>query len=178
MSSSCKIIVYEAPFDEAFLAEFSSIAAEVFQSIEPVELRWRLENMPRVSVQLAYVEEMVDVKAGEKSQPSQPSQPLKQQTKIAGFKAGYAATHSRYYSWLGGVSPDHRQSGIALALMKEQHRWVKKHGFALVDTHVSQKNAAMMALNKRCGFAVIGSFNKVDDAYFIMQKKIAVSPGT
>lgn len=33
--------------------------------------------------------------------------------KLAGFKLGYGIDDKLFYSWLGGVLPDYRQSGVA-----------------------------------------------------------------
>ncbi|NOX52790.1 MAG: GNAT family N-acetyltransferase [Gammaproteobacteria bacterium] len=86
-----------------------------------------------------------------------------------GFKAGYAITKNRYYSWLGGVHPDFHRNGIASLLMKEQHDWIRNSEYTIVETHVRQGNTAMIELNLKFGFAVTGNFTRSGDPNFIMQ---------
>jgi ribosomal protein S18 acetylase RimI-like enzyme len=73
--------------------------------------QWRLENMPNVSVFVTEVE-----------------------SRMVGFKIGYAESYDRYYSWLGGVDPDFQKQGIARRLMEEQHRWLADSQFEMVRT--------------------------------------------
>ena len=87
-----------------------------------------------------------------------------------GFKAGYAATENRYYSWLGGVTPTARGRGVADALMQAQHTWVKDAGFERVETHVREDNTAMVSLNRKAGLDVVGRFIKAGKPNLMMQK--------
>jgi hypothetical protein len=41
--------------------------------------------------------------------------------KVVAFKTGYALSPQLFYSWIGGVDPDHRRNGLALRLMSLQH---------------------------------------------------------
>ena len=52
---------------------------------------------------------------------------------LVGFKAGYAQTRNRYYSWLGAVAPEYRRQGIASQLMASQHEWSIKNGYESIE---------------------------------------------
>lgn len=111
--------------------------------------RWRLENMPDVTV---FVEE--------------------RDSRLIGYKAGYAMTDTRYYSWLGGVDPAFRRQGIARRLMHRQHEWLGRSRFRLIETHVAQDNKAMVRLNLDSGLDITGFFLKDGKPYYVMQKEV------
>ncbi len=90
--------------------------------------------MPDVSVQVARVQRMV------------------------GFKVGYALAPTRYYSWLGGIHPEHRRQGIALGLMGRQHHWARSQGYKSVETTLVHTNAPMLQLNLRAGLEIVGTY--------------------
>ncbi len=77
---------------------------------------------------------------------------------LVGYKIGYEERPAYFESWVGGVSPDSRRSGIAADLMAHQHRWCAEHGFKLVTTITEGSNHAMLILNLRSGFDVVGTF--------------------
>ena len=79
------------------------------------------------------------------------------QTRLVGFKLGYAMTESKYYSWLGGVHVGSRRNGIARQLMRLQHEWAQERGYALLETSTDQGNVAMSLVNLQEGFAVCGT---------------------
>jgi len=141
------IRLVQPPFDAAFVDDFVDCVTRVFGSGDRGTLAWRLENMPDVTVFAA--------RHGER---------------MIGFKAGYAATRRRYYSWLGGVDPAFRRQGIARRMMEHQHRWLDGTGYELVETHVRQENGDMIRLNLDFGFAITGMFLRSGDPNYIMQK--------
>jgi ribosomal protein S18 acetylase RimI-like enzyme len=91
---------------------------------------------------------------------------------LVGFKAVYAVTENRYYSWLGGVHPDFLRRGIATLLMQEQHEWLRQSAYDVEETHVRQDNSAMIALNLKYGFDITGMFMKAAEPNYIMQLKV------
>ena len=141
--------LHQGQLDDQFVADLFKLSVHVFESIEMEYLRWRITNMPDVSLFYA----------------------LKGNIPV-GFKAGYAITESRYYSWLGGVHPDFHRNGIASLLMKEQHSWLRDSEYAIVETHVRQDNAAMIKLNLKFGFTITGNFTKSGDPNHIMQLQV------
>lgn len=76
---------------------------------------------------------------------------------LVGFKVGYELDETKYYSWMGAVSPKHRKLGVALALMQEQHAWAKSQGYELMQTKSDNRHKAMMTLNLKAGFDIVGT---------------------
>lgn len=92
---------------------------------------------------------------------------------IVGYKAGYEVTGRLYYSWLGGVLPEARGNGVAKALMKAQHDWLKEQGYGTVRTYTENKFRSMLVLNIKQGFDVIGVYKSDhDEKQTIMLEKI------
>ncbi|HEX7034430.1 MAG TPA: GNAT family N-acetyltransferase [Pseudomonadales bacterium] len=73
-----------------------------------------------------------------------------------GFKLGYRRSREEFYSWLGGVHPEHRRRGIAEELMRRQHAWCAEAGYREITTETLGDNAPMLILNLRSGFEVVG----------------------
>ena len=76
---------------------------------------------------------------------------------LVGFKAGYELDETKYYSWMGAVSAKHRKLGVALTLMHEQHAWAKTQGYELVLSKSDNRHKAMMVLNLKAGFDIVGT---------------------
>lgn len=74
-----------------------------------------------------------------------------------GFKLGYERSREEFYSWLGGVHPEYRRRGVAAEMMKRQHEWCRKNGYRTVVTETLNDNGAMLILNLRSGFRVVGT---------------------
>ena len=141
--------VLEPPFDAEALTRFTQLAAELFGEYAEEEGTWRLENMPRALLCLAV--------SG--------AQPV-------AFKAGYALSQRRFYSWLGGVQGSHRRLGIASELMRRQHHWLRTREFSTVETRVETNNGAMARLNLRHGFVAVGSVSQGDSVRTIYEKTL------
>lgn len=120
------------PTDSRLVAELENLSEAVFS--EPVQdIDWRLENMPCASVFSA-----------------------RYGNRLVGFKAGYAMSQTKYYSWLGGVHEEFRRQGIASGLMRLQHEWLRERGFEVVETSANQENISMSEANLRQGFVACG----------------------
>ncbi|QKY09155.1 GNAT family N-acetyltransferase [Janthinobacterium lividum] len=63
-----------------------------------------------------------------------------------GCKLGYAAEDGSLYSWLGGVLPAHRKTGLAQRLLEAQEAWANAHGFAAVTVKSMNRYPAMLRL--------------------------------
>lgn len=120
------------PYGPEFIAQLSALGEAVFGAGD-LDLAWRLSNMPSATVFCAYSE-----------------------GQLVGFKAGYAMSRSKYYSWLGGVHPDYLRQGIASGLMEAQHGWLREQGFQRVETASNQENFAMAQANLKHGLLVCG----------------------
>ncbi|WP_052215828.1 GNAT family N-acetyltransferase [Sphingomonas sp. ERG5] len=75
---------------------------------------------------------------------------------LVGFKLGYRRGPHLFYSWLGGVHPSARRLGIADALMVRQHEAATASGHTHVETRTRAANNAMIMVNLRHGFQVVG----------------------
>ena len=75
---------------------------------------------------------------------------------VVGFKLGYSDRPGRFYSWLGGVAPEHQRRGIATELMRRQHARCREVGYARVRTHTVNERKPMLILNIQSGFDIIG----------------------
>lgn len=128
----------ESPaFSQAFVDDLHTLATIVFGAVDRSGLEWKLSRMPDPTVQVA--------RAG---------------SVLAGFKIGYALSNTRYYSWLGGVHPDHRRRGLALQLTERQHRHAREVGFESVETGLVPENSAMLSVNLRAGLHVHGMYTR------------------
>lgn len=145
------IAVQVAPFSPEFRERLSELIRLVFGRSDPVELAWRLSRLPDASVAVAHAHD-----------------------DLVGFKVGYATMMTRYYSWLGGIHPDFRRQGIASRLMEAQHRWVREAGFSVVETAATPDNEAMLALNLRFGFTIIGRYARSGERV-LLAKNLNVS---
>ncbi len=75
---------------------------------------------------------------------------------MVGFKLGYRRSDSVFESDRGGVRPDARRQGVATALMLRQHQWCQEKGFKTIKTVTNADNRAMLILNLRSGFEIVG----------------------
>ena len=122
------------PLSKFAFDELWELSQRVFGPEDVLDGRWRVDNMPNPSGFLA-----------------------RSDGRLVGFKLGYAVTSSRYYSWLGGIDPEFRKLGIAQSLMAQQHHWVQKQGFKVLETEVREVNMGMIHLNTVSGFSQVGS---------------------
>ena len=143
------IAIWLPPFTDSQFEELAQLSAVVFPG-PAIDHRWRLSRMPDPSLFAAH-----DGK------------------RLIGFKAGYAITKHRYYSWLGGVQPAWRQQGIAAQLGHAQHRWLADRGYTTVETASRAENHAMARLNLTLGFSVEGSKNEPEGLKVLWSKPLA-----
>jgi len=88
-----------------------------------------------------------------------------------GFKVGYDKGDT-FYSWMGGVLPNHRKSGIAAALAKQQEKWALKNGFNNITFKTMNKHKGMLIFAIKNGFDIIEVLPKdTIDIYRIILKK-------
>lgn len=145
---SVQFSIHVGPFETRFVEALARLGEAVFGAPKD-DLAWRLDHMPMASV----------VVAGEAGE-------------LVGFKAGYATSRTRYYSWLGGVRADFRRRGIAGELMQRQHAWLRERGFAAVETATNRDNLAMTQANLRHGFAICGLRQKSERVQILFAKEL------
>lgn len=78
-----------------------------------------------------------------------------------GFKVGYER-EGFFYSWMGGVLPDHRRKGVAQALANYQEKWAKTHNYFSITFKTRNQHKAMLLFAIRNGFNIIGFEEKED----------------
>lgn len=72
---------------------------------------------------------------------------------LVGFKVGYQRDpDGSFYSWMGGVVPDARGRGVALALQKEQHEWARVQGYHTIRFKTRNRHKAMLHFALKHGF--------------------------
>jgi ribosomal protein S18 acetylase RimI-like enzyme len=89
-----------------------------------------------------------------------------------GFKLGYEKDSTKFYSWLGGVSPKYRGLGVAKSLMQAQHLWCQKQGYKSIQTQSLNKFKEMLILNLKNGFQIIGTHYSKQDLKIVFEKNI------
>ncbi len=79
------------------------------------------------------------------------------ENKIIGFKVGYATSPEVFYSFIGGVSPQFRQNGIAKQMSKMQEDWCRESGFTKLTTKSMNRFKSMMIFNLKNEFDIVGT---------------------
>ena len=77
---------------------------------------------------------------------------------IVGFKTGFSIGSGVFYSWIGGVDPEHRRLGLGKRLMLIQHQALKALGFVKVRTKTQNRFRDMIILNLKSGFEIVDTF--------------------
>jgi len=92
----------------------------------------------------------------------------------AGFKAGYESDLDTFYSWMGGVLPEYRNTGIAKALSAEQEKRIRKMGYSIIRIKTRTRHTAMIQFLLKEGFFIVEleKKGKVKDFRVIFEKKI------
>jgi predicted GNAT superfamily acetyltransferase len=95
----------------------------------------------------------------------------KERNQPAGFKIGYERSRETFFSWLGGVIPERRKRGIARTLMAKQHELCLSLGYEEIQTETYGDDPAMLILNLKEGFAVIGTHLGGDNRLRVQLRK-------
>lgn len=73
------------------------------------------------------------------------------------FKVGYEREQDgSFYSWMGGVLPQARRNGIALALAQAQESWAKAQGYQCIKFKTLNRHKKMLYFALGRGFDIIG----------------------
>ena len=94
-----------------------------------------------------------------------------EQGEPVGFKIGFEAEPWCLESWRGGVLPLSRRQGIATKLMEMQHQWCVENQMKTIKTVTNSDNTAMLILNLRHGFEIVGSYVNRRKRLKILQEK-------
>lgn len=88
-----------------------------------------------------------------------------------GFKLGYRTSATVYLSWLGGVDEEFRRMGIASRLTECQHAHLSAIGMLAVETRTRSSNSAMLVVNLRAGFEIVGLETDQYGRSLVLQRK-------
>lgn len=88
-----------------------------------------------------------------------------------GFKLGYELDKWSFYSWLGGSMAEFRGVGIAKDLIEAQHEWCRSQGYRKIQTKTQNRWKAMLALNIKSGFEIVGYHSSDEGGPKIMLEK-------
>lgn len=79
----------------------------------------------------------------------------KQNDEVIGCKVGYDRFEDgSFYSWLGGVLPAHRKSGIAKKLADYQEDWAKSQKYTSIKFKTLNRHKAMLQFAIKNGFSI------------------------
>ena len=135
---------HEGPLSHALLSKLASIAFTVFdmQRAQPpahTDVVKRLEaevaGFRWVHLCLAYEDDA-----------------------LVAYKLGRSSDPRSFESSLGGVLPRLRRRGIASELAQRQEEWCKAQGFRFLTTETASDNQAMLILNLKRGFTIVGTY--------------------
>ncbi|WP_028865684.1 GNAT family N-acetyltransferase [Psychromonas aquimarina] len=76
------------------------------------------------------------------------------------YKIGYELSHTEFYSWLGGVLPEHRKQGIATQLRKKQEVWAADKGYESLSVKSMNRFPAMLQMLISSGYQISGYQDK------------------
>ncbi|MBC8083591.1 MAG: GNAT family N-acetyltransferase [Hymenobacter sp.] len=94
--------------------------------------------------------------------------------RLVGCKLGYERKPGHYYSWLGGVDSAFRGHGIGRDLLRRQHAWGRQQGYSHIRTHTYNRWRAMLLLNLREGFDIVGTVQGPRGLVIILEKELAL----
>ncbi|QTN01415.1 GNAT family N-acetyltransferase [Sediminibacillus dalangtanensis] len=93
---------------------------------------------------------------------------------VIGYKIGYPVDEKKFYSWLGGVSTDYRNMGIASALMQHQHVYLREKGYDRVQTKTMNRWRSMLLLNIKTGFDITDTYlDKKGELKIVLEKELS-----
>jgi len=142
---------YEGPLSEEVIHWLAGLSQVLFGGGDADQLQQALKGKQKILACLAF--------AGD--------EPI-------GFKVGYQERLHYFESWQGGVVEQQRSRGVASELMRIQHAWCAAQGFRILTTITDNKNVAMLTLNMRHGFVIVGTFiDRKKHVKLILQKHLS-----
>ncbi len=91
---------------------------------------------------------------------------------LIGFKVGYPYDETTFYSWIGGVLPNHQQQGIAKHMAYLQEEYARSEGFTKLRTKSMNQYKTMMILNLKNGFDITKVYTNTKGQTKIVFKKL------
>ncbi|MEP2274284.1 MAG: GNAT family N-acetyltransferase [Reichenbachiella sp.] len=99
------------------------------------------------------------------------------QNQLVGFKVGYDKFNNKsFYTWMGGVIPQFRKSGVAKALAQFQEGFAKANGFVSIVLKTRNKHKNMLCFAISSGFDIIEIEEKPDvsENRILLRKKLNI----
>ncbi|MBO0588553.1 GNAT family N-acetyltransferase [Sporosarcina sp. E16_8] len=98
------------------------------------------------------------------------------QSTVVGYKIGYELNSDKYYSWYGAVHEEYRGKGVASRLLDQQHCYLVKSGYQIVQTKTRNKWRSMLILNIKKGFNVMETFTDDEGIHrIVLEKKLSTN---
>lgn len=96
-------------------------------------------------------------------------------SKPIGFKIGYETPSKKYfYSWLGGVLPKYRKSGVAQSLLNYQEDWSKQNKYERILVKTRKKHLAMIKFLEKNDYYQMGTlpYNPQEESRILYEKQL------
>lgn len=99
---------------------------------------------------------------------------------LVGYKVGYELTEDIFYSWLGGVIPEHRKHGVATSLLNFQEKWIRDSGYKQIKVKSMNRFPNMLNLLISKGYEIVGVEESVGslDRKILFVKALSNTPTT
>jgi hypothetical protein len=92
---------------------------------------------------------------------------------LIGFKVGYPYDKETFYSWIGGVLPNHGQQGIGTHMAKVQEDFARSNGYKKLRTKSMNTYKVMMILNLKNGFDITSVYtNTKNQTKIVFEKQL------
>ncbi len=73
-----------------------------------------------------------------------------------GFSTGIELKHNVFFSWLTGVLPDYRRTGVATQLHEAEVAWAAEHGYRFVRMECHNAHRPILHMAIKSGFNIVG----------------------
>jgi len=73
-----------------------------------------------------------------------------------GFIIGFELMPSTFFSWLGGVLPEFRRSGVCTQLIQAQHAWAQDNDYQMIRFECNNQHRPMLHLAITQGYDLVG----------------------
>lgn len=95
---------------------------------------------------------------------------------LVGFKCGYErdASTGKFYSWMGGVLPEYRKSGVARDLLIAMEEWCVNEGYKILEFKTLNEHKSMLIFSLKYGFEIIEVISSPKDPRkrIVLQKRL------
>ena len=130
--------------------EIVKLYSELFNDADLLFFKQRIEEHPKLLSVLTYSKNL-----------------------LIGFKVGYPYDNETFYSWIGGVLPNHQQQGVGAHMAKIQEDFARNNGYKKLRTKSMNTYKAMMILNLKNGFDITSVYtNTKNQTKIVFEKQL------